>query len=115
MRGEALPGVSRWPATQHSLLNKLTPAEQRVALLLAEGLSNKEISARLGKAEPTIKHQIAAILRATDVPSRARFIARYYQHFLGPLPWATMGPPRLMVAPPMGWRLDHRCGVAASR
>lgn len=53
----------------------LTPAESRVYVHLREGLSNKEIAERLGKSEPTVKHQVSEILRKYDVPSRARLIA----------------------------------------
>ncbi len=53
----------------------LTQAERRVLTLLLEGLSNKEISSLLGRAEPTIKHQVSSCLRKFGVPSRARLVA----------------------------------------
>jgi len=53
----------------------LTPAEAAVTGLLLQGLSNKEIAAARGKAEPTIKHQVSEVLRKHGVPSRARLIA----------------------------------------
>ena len=53
----------------------LTPAECRVVELLGAGYSNKEIAARLGRAEPTIKNQVASILRKLGQPTRARLIA----------------------------------------
>ncbi len=53
----------------------LTPAEERVCELVLQGLSNKEIASVLGRAEPTIKNQVASILRKHGVPSRARLIA----------------------------------------
>jgi DNA-binding CsgD family transcriptional regulator len=59
----------------------LTPAERLVAAHVVEGLSSKEIAAVLGRAEATIKHQISSILSKTGIPTRARFIARYYQQF----------------------------------
>ena len=60
------------PATPYS---PLTPAESRVYIHLCEGLSNKEIAERLGKSEPTVKHQVSEILRKHGVHSRARLIA----------------------------------------
>jgi DNA-binding NarL/FixJ family response regulator len=69
-----------------NLLNGLTPAERMVAVHLAEGLSNKEISSVLSKAEATIKHQVSSILDKTGSPGRGRFIASYYQQFLCLLP-----------------------------
>ena len=53
----------------------LTPAETRVHALLMRGFSDKEIAATLGRAVPTVKHQVSSILRKHGVPSRARLIA----------------------------------------
>ena len=72
--------------TRNSLLNELTPAERLVAAHVVEGFSNKEIAAVLGKAEPTVKHHVSAILRSAKVQSRSQFVARYYQQFFCPLP-----------------------------
>jgi len=54
---------------------RLTQAEMRVMALIRQGLSNKEISSVLGRAEPTIKHQVSACLKKYQVPSRSRLIA----------------------------------------
>ncbi len=53
----------------------LTAAEARVCELMLRGLANKEIAAELGRAEATIKNQVASILRKHGVPSRARLLA----------------------------------------
>jgi len=58
------------------LLAQLTPAERLVAVHVAQGLSNKEISSVLGRAEPTIKHQLASALRKLGVQSRCQLIVR---------------------------------------
>lgn len=71
MRPVAQP-AARWTP---SVDPGLTPAESRVLELLLAGLANKEIASELGRAEPTIKNQVAAILRKHRVPSRARLIA----------------------------------------
>ncbi len=55
----------------------LTPAEERVRDLVLQGLSNKEIASELNRAEPTIKNQVASILRKHGMPSRARLIAAF--------------------------------------
>ena len=39
------------------------------------GYSNKEIASFLGKAEPTVKHQVSACLRKFGVSSRMRLMA----------------------------------------
>ena len=46
--------------------------ETEVLALLAEGLSNAEIAARLFLSTRTVDHHVSAILRKLRVPSRAR-------------------------------------------
>jgi len=58
-----------------SRLAHFSPAERVVAQYLAEGLSNREIAAALGKSEATVKNQVSACLRKCGVPTRARLIA----------------------------------------
>jgi DNA-binding NarL/FixJ family response regulator len=60
---------------QVPLLRPLTPAERLVAIHVADGLSNKEIARLLGKAEPTVKHQVSACLRKFGLSSRTRLMA----------------------------------------
>ncbi|MDI1319085.1 MAG: helix-turn-helix transcriptional regulator [bacterium] len=62
------------PGRGNELLGQLTPAERLVAAHVAQGLSNKEISSALNRAEPTIKHQIASACRKFGVQSRCRLI-----------------------------------------
>ncbi|HEU5213951.1 MAG TPA: response regulator transcription factor [Gaiellaceae bacterium] len=53
----------------------LTPREQQVARLVGEGLSNKEIAARLCIEVPTVKNHVHNILRKLDVPGRGQAAA----------------------------------------
>ena len=53
-----------------SLLDDLTPRQQEVLRLLAEGLKTQEIARRLGVAEETARNHIRALLRATGAHSR---------------------------------------------
>ena len=69
---QAVRRVQRLPLP---LLGELTPAERRVLVYVCAGYSNKEIATALGRAEPTIKHQVSACLRKMGQPSRARLIA----------------------------------------
>jgi DNA-binding NarL/FixJ family response regulator len=68
-----LPAAGPRSAAEQSAL---TAAERRVCELMLRGLSNKEIASALGRAEATIKNQVAAVLRKHGVPSRARLLAR---------------------------------------
>jgi DNA-binding NarL/FixJ family response regulator len=54
----------------------LTPREREVLALLAEGLANKAIAARLGVSEHTAKFHVNAILAKLGVDSRAEAIVR---------------------------------------
>jgi pimeloyl-ACP methyl ester carboxylesterase/DNA-binding CsgD family transcriptional regulator len=52
----------------------LTAAEQTVLRLLAEGLDNRTIAARLGKSEKTVRNQLSIIFDKLGVRSRAQAI-----------------------------------------
>lgn len=57
----------------------LTPAETRVARLFSEGLTHRQIAARLGSSQSTVRHQIASAYRKLDIHSKAelaRFVLR---------------------------------------
>jgi DNA-binding NarL/FixJ family response regulator len=50
----------------------LSPQQQRVLDLIVEGLSNREIGARLGLAEKTVKNYVSAVLEKLGVHSRTQ-------------------------------------------
>ncbi|MBO9362387.1 MAG: response regulator transcription factor [Thermoflexus sp.] len=52
----------------------LTPRELEILRLLAEGLANKEIAARLGIRERTVKFHISSIYRKLNVVNRAEAV-----------------------------------------
>ena len=52
----------------------LSPKEQEIARAVAEGLSNKQIAAKLGVAESTVKNHIYNIFRKCKVTSRVGLI-----------------------------------------
>lgn len=57
------------------LLNQLTPSERELALLVGEGLSNKEIAERLNKSVLTVKKQLNSTFGKLNISNRARLIA----------------------------------------
>lgn len=72
-RDELMPGAGREvPLTDMESL--LSPKEQAIARALAEGLSNKQIAARLGIAESTVKNHIYSIFKKCNVTSRVGLI-----------------------------------------
>lgn len=52
----------------------LTPRQNQVLALLAEGLSNGEIADRLTTSPKTVEHHVGAILAALEAPSRLRAV-----------------------------------------
>jgi len=53
-------------------MRDLTAREAEVMDLVCEGMSNREIAERLGKAESTVKHQVENSLRALDARNRTQ-------------------------------------------
>jgi DNA-binding NarL/FixJ family response regulator len=60
----------------NSLLPGVTRREQDVLRLLAEGLTNRQIAARLVISEHTVHRHVTNILRKLDLPSRTAAAAQ---------------------------------------
>lgn len=71
LAGEVWP-VPRGPTAE--LVEELTPREQEVLQLLAEGLTNKAIARRLGISEHTVKFHVNAILGKLSAQSRTEAV-----------------------------------------
>lgn len=56
-------------------LARLSPQEERILVLVAEGKTNREIGERLGLAEKTVKNYVSAILSKLEVTRRAEAAA----------------------------------------
>ena len=63
------------PVSPPPTFARLTPTERDVLSYVCAGYSNKEIARFLGKAEPTVKHQVSACLRKFGLSSRMRLMA----------------------------------------
>jgi len=57
-------------------LKTLTPQQNRVLTMLAEGLLNKQIAYELGVSEATIKAHVSAILLKLNVDSRTQAVIK---------------------------------------
>lgn len=64
-------------APTDELTRLLTPRQVEILSLIAEGLSNADISSRLYLSESTVKWHIRKTLRALGVSNRAQAVARY--------------------------------------
>jgi PAS domain S-box-containing protein len=65
------------PDRDADLTKRLSPRQIEILALVAEGLSNAEIAARLYLTESTVKWHVRKILRALGVSNRAQAVARY--------------------------------------
>ena len=59
------------------LWGELTDAESSVAVLVAEGLSDKEIAARLDLAPRTVENHVRSLFRKARVDNRTRFAVAF--------------------------------------
>jgi two-component system response regulator DevR len=62
-------------------IKSLTAAESKIAHLIAEGLTNREIGKRLHLAEKTIRNRISLMMNKLQVTRRAKIAALYTRDF----------------------------------
>jgi DNA-binding NarL/FixJ family response regulator len=53
-------------------MNQLTRQEQKIVVLVAQGLTNKEIAQRLGSSPFTVRNQVKVIIRKLEVKNRVQ-------------------------------------------
>src|SRR2546422_94548 len=75
LAGALLDGTSRDGARVGTGDHILTPREREILTLLGEGLVNKEIGARLGISEHTVKSHLTAIYEKLEASNRAEAVA----------------------------------------
>ncbi len=67
-------GSERAASDQAGRFSELTPREMEVLRLLAQGLANKQIAARLGISERTVKFHVSAIFGKLDAANRTEAV-----------------------------------------
>ena len=75
---------------EDELIARLTAQERQVLLLLAEGLTNRQIADRLFLAEKTIKNYVTSVLSKMGMTRRTEAAVYAARH----LPSATTAPSR---------------------
>jgi DNA-binding NarL/FixJ family response regulator len=74
------PGVAAPPAEKvPEFTHRLTPRELEILLLMAEGLSNREICEKLSLSEGTVKTHVSRVLEKTGARDRARAVVLAYR------------------------------------
>jgi len=79
---------TRLPADQNAELERLTPGEMEVLLLVAQGLDNPEIAGQLAVTEKTVTNRLTGIYKKLHLNNRTQ--AALYALRQG---WATLTPP----------------------
>jgi two-component system response regulator DevR len=69
---------------EDELIARLTPQERQVLVLLAEGLTNRQIAARLYLAEKTIKNYVTAVLAKMGMTRRTEAAVYAARHLPDP-------------------------------
>ena len=72
----ALNWIKDWPAqADHGRGQSLSPQEERVLALVAEGLTNKEIATTLRLSDKTVKNYLANVFQKLHISRRAQAAA----------------------------------------
>src|SRR5918995_1761946 len=78
---QALPDVIVMDVLlQDEKLARLSPQEERILALVAEGRTNGQIATELGLAEKTVKNYVSSILAKLEVARRAEAAAYLARH-----------------------------------
>jgi DNA-binding NarL/FixJ family response regulator len=67
---------------ERARIESLTPRERQVVRLVAEGLKNKQIAARMSVTDVTVRHHLTSIFSKLEVPDRLSLVVFAFHHAL---------------------------------
>jgi DNA-binding NarL/FixJ family response regulator len=73
-------------------MDKLTPKEQQIAILVAQGMTNKEIAQTMGSSPFTVRNQVKVIIRKLELKNRTQVAYLIGQHQNGNGATASLPP-----------------------
>ena len=77
---EKLPGLMQQEASFNYSAHDISQKEYEIITLVGQGLSNKEIAARLFLSEGTIRNYLSGILEKLQLRDRTQLAVFFYQH-----------------------------------
>ena len=77
---EKLPGLMQQEASFNYSAHDISQKEYEIITLVAQGLSNIEIAARLFLSEGTIRNYLSGILEKLQLRDRTQLAVFFYQH-----------------------------------
>jgi DNA-binding NarL/FixJ family response regulator len=72
--------------TEMAAVATLTLREREVSVLVAEGMTNKQVGLRLFVSPVTVRHHLSSIFRKLRIANRFELIVFCYRHELAALP-----------------------------
>jgi DNA-binding CsgD family transcriptional regulator len=82
-------------------MNQLSHQEQKIAALVAQELTNKEIAQRLGSSPFTVRNQMKVIMRKLELKNRIQVAYLVGQRMNADLPCESFGKPIFSEEPPV--------------
>ncbi len=82
----ARPRGEKKPDAEEQRLAALTGREREIALLVCQGLKNREIAERLFISETTVRHHLTSIFAKLETANRFELLFFLYRHKVAPPP-----------------------------
>ena len=82
----ARPRSEKKPGAEEARIAALTDREREIALLVCQGLKNRDIAQRLFISETTVRHHLTSIFAKLETANRFELLFFLYRHKVAPPP-----------------------------